>query len=175
MRKLVVYIACSVDGYIAKTGDDLSFLSIVEKEGEDYGYAVFIKTIDTIVLGRNTYNWVTKNVPGHYGEKRTFVITHEKKATEGNVHYYSGNLSELIQQLKQEESDKHIFCDGGANIIKQLLQDDLIDELTISLIPVLLGEGTKLFQDGRPEQKLQLESSKSFDTGLVQLHYKRKR
>lgn len=174
MRKLVIYIACSVDGYIAKTNDDLSFLSMVEKEGEDYGYSEFTKTIDTIILGRNTYNWVTRNVPTHYGDKRTIVITHEQKPAEGNVSFYSGSLSDLVHQLKQEPG-KNIFCDGGAQIIKQLLLDDLIDEFTISLIPVLLGEGTRLFADGRPEHRLQLESSKSFDTGLVQLFYKRKK
>jgi dihydrofolate reductase len=174
MRKLVIFIACSVDGYIAKTNDDLSFLSMVEKEGEDYGYGEFIKTIDTIILGRNTYNWVTKNVPTHYGDKRTIVITHEQKQPEGNISFYSGSLPELVHRLKQEPG-KNIFCDGGANIIKQLLQEDLVDEFTISLIPVLLGEGTRLFQDGRPELKLQLETTKAFDTGLVQLVYKRKR
>lgn len=174
MRKLVIFIACSVDGYIAKTNDDLSFLSIVEKEGEDYGYSEFIKTIDTIILGKNTYNWVTKNVPGHYADKRTIVITHEEKQPEGNVSFYSGSLPALVNQLRQEPG-KNIFCDGGANIIKQLMQEDLIDEYTISLIPVLLGEGTRLFADGRPEQSVQLESVKSFDTGLVQLFYKRKK
>lgn len=174
MRKLVIYIACSVDGYIAKPNDDLSFLSVVEKEGEDYGYSEFIKTIDTIILGKNTYNWVTKNVPGHYGQKRTIVITHEEKQAEGNVSFYSGSLADLVQQLKQEPG-KNIFCDGGANIIQQLMQEDLIDEYTISLIPVLLGEGVRLFADGRPEQSVQLESVKSFETGLVQLFYKRKR
>lgn len=173
MRKLVVYIASSVDGYIAQPNDDLSFLKRVEKEGEDYGYSEFIQTIDTIILGRTTYDWVTKNVPGHYGAKRTFVITHQEKPAEGNVTFYSGSLTELVAQLKNEDSQKYIFCDGGASIVNQLLQHDLVDELTISLIPVLLGDGVKLFADGRPEQVLQLESAKSFDTGLVQIHYKR--
>ena len=174
MRKLVVYIASSVDGYIAALNDDLSFLKRVEKEGEDYGYGEFIKTIDTIILGRKTFDWVNMNVPGHYGDKRTYVITHESKPAEGNVTYYSGSLPELVKQLKQEEG-KNIFCDGGATIVNQLLQNDFVDELTISLIPVLLGEGVRLFADGRPEQALQLESAKSFDTGLVQLYYHRKR
>lgn len=175
MRKLVIYIASSVDGYIAQPNDDLSFLKRVEKEGEDYGYAEFIRNIDTIVLGRTTYDWVSKNAPGHYGEKRTFVITHQESPAEGNVTFYSGNLKELVQKLKEEDSEKHIFCDGGSSIINQLLKEDLVDELTISFIPVLLGEGVRLFPDGRPEQVLELQSAKSFDTGLVQLYYHRKR
>lgn len=175
MRKLVIYIASSVDGYIAAPNDDLSFLQRVEKEGEDYGYSEFIKTIDTIVLGRTTYEWVSKNVPGHYGEKRTFVITHQEKPAEGNVTFYSGDLKELVQKLKEEDTEKHIFCDGGASIVNQLLKEDVVDELTVSLIPVLLGKGVRLFPDGRPEQALELQSAKSFDTGLVQLYYHRKR
>ena len=62
-RKVILYIACSLDGYIAQPNDDLSFLSIVEKEGEDYGYADFIKKVDTVVLGRKTYDWIMKHVP----------------------------------------------------------------------------------------------------------------
>lgn len=175
MRKLVVYIASSVDGYIAAPNDDLSFLKRVEKEGEDYGYGEFIKTIDTIILGRRTFDWVNKNVPGHYGDKRTFVITNENKPADGNVTFYSGDLKELVQKLKGEGSEKNIFCDGGASIVNQLLKEDLVDELTVSIIPVLLGEGVRLFPDGRPEQALELQSAKSFDTGLVQLYYHRKR
>jgi dihydrofolate reductase len=67
---------------------------------------------------------------------------------------------------------KNIFCDGGAEIVNELLKHNLIDEFIVSVIPVILGAGIRLFKDGKPEQKLQLVSSKSFDTGLVQFHYK---
>ena len=66
-------------------------------------------------------------------------------------------------------------CDGGAEIINELLKDDLVDEFVISVVPVLLGNGTRLFKDGRPEQTLEFVRAKTFDTGLMQLHYKRKR
>ncbi|MFD2730321.1 dihydrofolate reductase family protein [Pedobacter alpinus] len=65
-----------------------------------------------------------------------------------------------------------MFCDGGAEIVNELLKSDLIDEFIISVIPILVGNGIKLFKDGRPEQKLELISVKSFDKGLTQLHYK---
>jgi dihydrofolate reductase len=177
MRKLSLFIATSLDGYIAKPNDDLSFLKLVEKEGEDYGYAKFTDTIDTIILGRKTYDYVLKEIgPSHYdnGKRNVFVITRTQKPSVGKTTFYTGNLTELVEQLKSE-SGKNIYCDGGAEIVNELLKSDLIDEFIISIVPVLVGNGTRLFKNGRPEQQLELVNSKTFDTGLTQLHYKRKR
>lgn len=177
MRKLSLFIATSLDGYIAKPHDDLSFLKLVEKEGEDYGYADFVTTIDTIILGRKTYDYVLKEIgSSHYdnGLKDVYVITRTPKASVGRTTFYTGNLAELVQRLKAEKG-KNIYCDGGAEIINELLQHDLIDEFIISVIPILVGNGTRLFNDNRPEQLLELVGAKSFETGLMQLHYKRKR
>jgi dihydrofolate reductase len=176
MRSLVIYIATSLDGYIAKPNDDLSFLKLVEKEGEDYGYAEFTSTIDTIILGRKTYDWVVREIgSSHYdnGDRDVFVITRTERTGVGRTTFYTGNVTELVQRLKSE-GGKNIYCDGGAEIIDTLLKSDLIDELIISIVPVLLGEGTRLFKDGRPEQQLKLVGTKTFDTGLTQVHYKRK-
>ena len=177
MRKLSLFIATSLDGYIAKPNDDLSFLKSVEKEGEDYGYAEFTANIDTIILGRKTYDYVLKQIgSSHYdnGKRNVFVITRTEKPSIGTTTFYTGNLTELIQRLKSE-SGKNIYCDGGAEIINELLKDDLIDEFIISVIPILVGNGTRLFKDGRPEQQLELLNTKTFDTGLTQLHYRRKK
>jgi len=174
---LSLYIATSLDGYIAKPNDDLSFLKLVEKEGEDYGYAQFISTIDTIILGRKTYDWVLKEIgASHYdnGERDVYVITRTEKPDVGKTRFYTGDLTELIRQLKSKEG-KNIYCDGGAEIINELLKNDLIDEFIISVIPVLVGDGIRLFKDGRPEQQLELVNAKTFDTGLTQLHYRRKK
>lgn len=175
MRKLSLFIATSLDGYIAKPNDDLSFLKVVEKEGEDYGYAEFTANIDTIIIGRKTYDFVLKEIgSSHYdnGQRDVYVITRSERPGVGRTTFYSGNLIDLIQRLKSEEG-KGIYCDGGAEIINELLQHELIDELIISIIPVLVGNGTRLFNDGRPEQHLELISAKSFETGLTQLHYRR--
>ncbi len=177
MRKLSLFIATSLDGYIAKPNDDLSFLKIVEKEGEDYGYAEFTANIDTIILGRKTYDYVLKEIgSSHYdnGERDVFVITRTSRPSTGRTTFYTGNLTDLVLRLKSD-SGKNIFCDGGAEIINELLKYDLIDEFIVSVIPILLGNGTRLFKDGRPEQQLQLVSSETFDTGLAQFHYIRKR
>jgi len=174
-RILIVYIATSLNGYIAKPNDDLSFLSIVQQEGEDYGYDAFIKTVDTVILGRKTYDWVMTQVKEFpHADKACFIITRTKRPATGKTEFYTGNLVELVTRLKSENG-KNIFCDGGAAIINELLQDDLVDEMIISIIPVLVGNGTKLFKDGRPEQLLKLVSVKQYNTGLVQLHYQRKR
>lgn len=177
MRKLSLFIATSLDGYIAKPNDDLSFLKLVEKEGEDYGYAKFTDTIDTIILGRKTYDYVLKEIgSSHYdnGKRNVFVITRTEKPSIGKTTFYTGNLTELVQRLKSQNG-KNIYCDGGAEIVNELLKSDLIDEFIISIVPVLVGNGIRLFKDGRPEQNIELINSKTFDTGLTQLHYKRKR
>jgi dihydrofolate reductase len=177
MRKLSLFIAMSLDGYIAKPNDDLSFLQLVEKEGEDYGYAEFTSNIDTLIIGKKTYDYVVREIGAtHYdnGTRDVYVITRTQRPSQGRTTFYTGHLTDLIQQLKAKEG-KNIYCDGGAEVINELLKHDLIDELIISIIPILLGNGTRLFQDNRPEQLLEFVNVKSFDTGLVQLHYKRKR
>ena len=177
MRILSLFIASSLDGYIAKPGDDLSFLKLVEKEGEDYGYAEFTKNIDTLILGRKTYDYVLKEIgASHYdnGQRDVYVITRNERPQVGRTTFYTGNLAQLVERLKAEKG-KNIYCDGGAEVINELLKHDLVDEFIISIIPVLLGDGIRLFKDGRPEQTLEFIMAKTFETGLTQLHYKRKK
>lgn len=171
-RKVILYIAISLDGYIAQPNDDLIFLSIVEQEGQDYGYGDFVKTVDTVIVGRKTYDKVlAMGFDFPHADKDTYIITRTPRPYIGSVKFYTGDLKALIGKLKAV-SGKNIFCDGGSEIANELLMDGLIDELIISVIPILVGDGTKLFKDGRPEQNLQLVSTKQFDKGLVQLHYK---
>jgi dihydrofolate reductase len=172
-RKVILYIATSLDGYIAQPNDDLSFLSIVEQEGQDYGYADFVKTVDAVIVGRKTYDKViSMGFDFPHADKDAYIITRTARPNIGSVKFYTDDLKSLIDKLKSENG-KNIFCDGGAEIVNELLKNNLIDEFIISVIPILVGNGTKLFKDGRPEQKLELVSVKSFDKGLTQLHYKR--
>lgn len=172
-RKVILYIATSLDGFIAKPNDDLSFLEIVAQEGEDYGYSNFIETVDTVIIGRKTYDWVINAVSYFpHADKNSYVITRTSKPDIGKVKFYTGNLKTLVTNLKAE-AGKNIFVDGGAEIVNALMKDNLIDEFYISVIPVFLGEGTRLFKEGRPEQQLKLISTKQFGKGLVQLHYVR--
>lgn len=172
-RKLILYIATSLDGYIAKPNDNLDFLSIVEQEGQDYGYAEFVKTVDTVIIGRKTYDKViSMGVDFPHAKKDTYVITRTSRPTIGSVKFYTGDLKLLVNKLKAGRGD-NIYCDGGAEIVNELLKNDLIDEFVISIIPIIVGNGTKLFKAGESELRLELISTKQYDKGLVQLHYKR--
>jgi len=170
-RKVILYIAMSLDGYIAKSDDDISFLSIVEQKGQDYGYAEFVKNVDTVIWGRRTYDQILSfGIPFPHPDKKVFVITRTAKPKKANVTFYSDSLKNLIENLKAQNG-KNIYVDGGADIVNELMKQNLIDELIISIIPVLLGCGKPLFQQGRPENSLSLLSSIQYDKGLMQLHY----
>lgn len=170
-RKVILYIAMSVDGYIATATGDLSFLDSVQKENEDYGYHRFIETIDTVILGRKTYEKVLDmGYDFPHADKESYIITRTPRPAIGNINFHTGDLSDLVSKLKSKEG-KNIFIDGGAEIVNILMKNDLIDEYIISVIPVFLGSGIRLFNDGRPESCLRLVSSVSFEKGLVQSHY----
>jgi len=171
-RKLIVYIAMSVDGYIADCNDELSFLSIVEKEGEDYGYSKFVNTIDTVIIGRKTFDKIVSlGYPNPHPDKNVYIITRSPKSSFSNYQFYTGSLTNLVNTLKQETGN-HIYCDGGAEIVNELLKHNLVDEIILSVIPILLGNGISLFKKEQTSNQLELLSSKSFEKGLVQLHYK---
>ena len=172
-RKVILYISMSLDGYIATKDNSLDFLSIVEQEGEDYGYIDFVKSVDTVIIGRKTYEKVIEmGYEYPHKDKDVYIVTRTAKPSIGNFKFYTGELTQLVNSLKNQ-SGKHIYCDGGAEIVNELIINDLVDEYIISVIPILLGDGIKLFKDGRPEQKLELVSAKQFGKGLTQLHYKR--
>jgi dihydrofolate reductase len=172
-RKTILFIAASIDGYIATLDEDLSFLSIVESEGEDYGYSQFMNNVDTVIMGRKTYDWIMKEVKEYpHPDKDSYIITRTPREDSGRIRFYTGNLKELISMLKLIPG-KNIFVDGGAEVIDVLLKENLIDEFVISIIPILLGDGVRLFKDGRPELRLMLMHSECYGTGLVQLHYKK--
>ena len=162
----------SLDGYIAKPDGDISFLSPVEQQGQDYGYSDFIKTVDTIIVGRKTYD---KALSMGYqyppADKELYIISGTHHPNSGSLKYYSGPLNELVMKLKSLPG-KNIYCDGGSVIVNELLRNNLIDEFIISIIPVILGNGIELFTRELPELKIELVDCKRFETGLIQLHYK---
>ena len=161
----------SLDGFIADKDDSIDFLSTVERSGKDYGYADFIKTIDTVIIGRKTYDKVlSMGIEYPHRDKTVYIISRSEKPSKGKSSYYIGNVKELILNLKSEPG-KNIYCDGGAEIANLLLKDYLIDECIISIIPTLLGSGIRLFNSERPHQALKLIDSKQFESGLVQVHY----
>ncbi|MGE5421540.1 MAG: dihydrofolate reductase family protein, partial [Chloroflexota bacterium] len=138
-RKVILFIAASLDGYIATQDEDLSFLSIVSMEGEDYGYEEFIRNVDTVIMGRKTYDWIIKEVHEYpHPDKDSYIITRTPRPDQDRIRFYSGNLKDLIRLLKLDDNGKDIFIDGGAEVIDVLLKENLIDEFIISIIPILL-------------------------------------
>lgn len=172
VRRVVVYIAASLDGYIAKKDGDISFLSSVETPGEDYGYAEFIKGVDAVLMGRKTYDkLLSMSVPFPHSGRKCYVASRKRKGSDGRVEYVR-DPAKLIGKLRKAPG-KDIFCDGGADLINALLKKDLVDVLVLSVIPVLLGDGIPLFKRGRPEKRLRLVDSRSFPSGVAQLRYSR--
>jgi dihydrofolate reductase len=169
-RKLILYIAMSLDGFIAKHDDNIDFLSVVEAGEEDYGHKDFLNEIDTVIWGRRTFEKVVSfghGVP--YPDKKVYVISKSRKGTEGHAVFHD-DASSLIASLKAEEG-KHLYCDGGGEVVLELLKSQLIDRIIVSVIPHLLGEGIRLFKGQPIEQRLTLRKSTTFPSGLVQLWY----
>ena len=102
----------------------------------------------------------------------TYIITRQSREDKNGVIFYNGDLKTLINQQKGEEG-KNIYCDGGCQIVKLLMDKNLIDEYIISIIPIVLGDGKRLFLGGIPTTNIKLISSKPYKSGLVQLHYKK--
>ncbi|MHC1776816.1 MAG: dihydrofolate reductase family protein [Lentimicrobium sp.] len=170
-RKAVLFIAMSLDGYIADQTGGIGFLNLVEMEGEDYGYEAFASTTDVVILGRKTWDTVLSyNIPHPYKGKKVFVISGTRQDAKDNVEFYTDNLPDLVRRLKAENG-LDIYIDGGSQVIHTLLQKRLIDRMIISIIPVLLGDGILLFQPGLPLQNLKLIKTRDFISGLVQTEY----
>ena len=166
----------SLDGFIATKDDDLTWLETVQKEGLDYGYEAMMDRVDTYIIGRTTYEVIKNLTGGTLPQAKMFdcyVLTRQDRKDEDGVTFYNGDLPQLIRDLKSQEG-KDIYCDGGGQAVKMFMENHLIDEFIISVIPVILGDGKRLFCGGVPKDELELIESEEFETGLVQLHYCRK-
>jgi len=168
-----VYIATSLDGLIARPDGGLDWLSIVEKKGEDYGYARFMASIDALVIGRKTYETALGLGGWPYAAKRCIVLTHQSFCPKHGEELHSGSLEALVDKLGAE-GVKRVYVDGG-NVIRQFFAKGLVDDVTISIIPILLGAGVSLFGEMGREARLELVETRSFDTGLVQVEYRVKK
>lgn len=174
--KCSVYIATSVDGFIAKPNGDIEWLHRPEYSGavlEGLSYDDFISTVDAILMGRNTFekvlsfgSWPYEGTPVVVLSSRELDIPRHMK---GAIRVESGNPAELVSML-ESEGRQHLYVDGGATI-QQFLQAGLIREITITRIPVLLGGGIRLFGSISIEVPLRLVAATSSDNGFVQVRY----
>ena len=157
MRKTVLYIAMSLDGYIADENGKVDWLDgeNEEIESED-SYVRFIKRVDTVVMGWNTYYQVISELSPSkwvYEDLMTYVITHRENKSTDNIKFIHEPLDKFIREIKLQKG-KDIWICGGADIVSQLLKEDLIDEFYITVIPVILGRGISLFNKIKKELKL---------------------
>lgn len=169
-RKTVLYIAASLDGYIATKEDTLEWLFNTEGEG-DNGYSEFYETVDTIILGRRTYDWIL-NMEGDnfpYKGKQCFVFSGTKQEEDGNVRFFHGDIVEFIEGLKQEEG-KNIWIVGGGELLHHFISNRLVDEWIINIAPTVLGDGIPLFKKQDFETPLRLTGVRRFNQ-FTELHY----
>lgn len=173
MRNVVLYIAMSLDGYIADMNGKVDWLNGHSDNEETIDtYSTFIKDIDTVVMGWNTYHQVTTELSPNewvYKNLTTYVITHRPLSSTGNIKFVQDNPCRLLEKLKREEG-KSIWICGGGNIIHPLVRNGFIDEYYISIFPVILGSGIRLFEEIPNEIKLKLARTQAYN-GIVELVY----
>ncbi len=169
------YIACSLDGFIAKKDGNIDWLTTFSAPdaNEDYGYRTFMDSVDAIVLGRVTYELALTFGAWPYGTRKVFVLSRkypkQGKSLEGAVIGTSAAPGDLTLQMS-DSGIRHAYVDGGQTI-QSFVRDDLLNDLTITRVPILLGEGLPLFGLVESEKKLTHIETRIFTNGFIQSKY----
>lgn len=170
MRKVKLFIASSLDCYIAREDGGIDWLYT----DADYGYAKFYDSIDTIIVGRKSYDQSLTFDIYPYKGKKVYVFSRKKERKNNNeqdVEYIDTNIQDFVTSLTQSIG-KDIWLLGGGEIVSVLLNAGLVDEIILSIHPIILGTGIPLLRNIQKEVNLKLENSLSFESGLTQLSYK---
>ncbi len=170
-RRIIAYIATSADGFIARKDGTVDWLNRPRTAG-DYGMGAFLKRIDTIIWGRNTYGEGTKTGGGGgFGKNvENYVFTHRPAPPAKGVTFVDEPVRQFAARLRGEPG-KDIWMMGGGRIIASFLDNGEIDDFIIHVVPTFIGEGIPLIAARHRTVPLQLMSSKSFSDGVVRLHY----
>jgi len=179
MPQTTLYIATSVDGYIADANGGVSWLPSGntgnDSDGNDYGYAAFYASVDALLMGRRTYDQVLGFGDWPYPGKPAYVFTrHPPAAAPPGVEFVSADPADFVSGLapRHPHSASALWLVGGANLAEQFRRAGLIDEYRIFVIPVILGQGIPLFGGNAPPTPLRLESAPTHDGGIVELRYR---
>lgn len=164
----------SLDGFIADEEDGVGWLRTEDGVGSTGSWEEFSKTFDTMIMGWNTYHQVRFELSPDEWVYKTYVITHRDAESGEGVTFIHDDPCFLIERLRRVKSEKNIWICGGASVVRQLLDADLINLFHISIIPVILGNGIRLFSSEGMMRKLHL-SSVSHKRGIVELSYERKK
>lgn len=177
-KKNSVFIATSLDGYIADKNGKIDWLhSIPNPNNNDMGFAEFTNTIDALVMGRTTFETVCAFDSDWPYKKPVFVLSNTlkevPKSHNEKAFLVKGTLTEILEQI-YKKGYYRLYIDGGTTI-RNFLKVDLIDEITITTIPILLGGGAPLFSELSEQLKFELIKTKTFLNQITQSHYKRQR
>jgi len=180
--RITLYVAASVDGFIAAPDGGVEWLDEYQREtrgadaaadgagSEPGGYDEFFATVECLVMGSTTYEQVRSFGAWPYGETPTYVLTRRKRERASDaVEFVEGDVDVLATRLCDEYD--HVWLIGGADVARAFLRAGRVDELRLSLIPVLLGRGIPLFGDDDERRGLRLLASTTRETGVVELRY----
>jgi dihydrofolate reductase len=177
MSAIKLYIATSLDGFIARENGELDWLyALPNPQNIDHGYTAFHQTIDTVIMGRATYEQILGfGVDWPYPDCQTYVLSADpnyqpKTERTKTLHQIK---AEQMEQIKVE-SQSNIWVVGGGKVITAMMNDGLVDEMILSIIPIILGRGIRLFPNHPKETLFTLTHSESFETGVVNLSYTKK-
>lgn len=171
--RIKLYIATSLDGFIARENGSIDWLTEYKNNPEtDYGYSEFYVSIGTVLMGRKTYEQVLGFGDWPYGEKKAYVFTRQKEPLrrEKNVEFVSGDVGEFVRRLK-ENTEEDIWLVGSSQLIKVFLEEDLVQDLIVFVVPVILGSGITLFDRIGKEIGLKLINTERYESGLVRMEY----
>ncbi|HAV23434.1 MAG: deaminase [Ignavibacteria bacterium GWA2_55_11] len=172
-RNVIVHIAASADGYIARPDGDLEWLTSRPAPKGFYGMNAFMKTIDTILLGRKTYE-VSLRMGEKFDSKiRSIVFSRQPPPADAppGVEFVNGPIGAFVSRLR-EFPGKDLWLMGGGDLIASFLDEQAIDEFVVSVVPVFIGDGIPLIARRHRHVPLDLHSTERFADGLVQLHYR---
>ncbi|MCC4422453.1 GNAT family N-acetyltransferase [Limosilactobacillus reuteri] len=176
MRKVILFIALSLDGYIADKNGGVDWIHGHSDDSNNPDtYSEFIKDIDTVLMGWNTYHQVRTELSPNkwvYEDLQSYVFTHRQETSIDNIHFVAEQPVKVVKQLKQQPG-KDIWICGGASLVQQLAQQNLIDEYYLTIVPTLLGQGIRLFNTLPNPINLQLIGTKSYN-GFTELRYQQK-
>jgi dihydrofolate reductase len=173
VRKVVYGVGISLDGYIARPDGSVDFLFMPK----DYSMAQFFKRVDTAAMGRKTYEAGLKMSGGQFSNwgMNCYVFSHSQEAGDrGGVTFLRDTPKEWLERERKKKG-KDIWLMGGGELVRTFLQDDLVDELYLGVVPTLIGEGILAFANAFPQREFALVENKSFSKGLIALRYERLR
>lgn len=176
MKKIILYIAASLDQRIAEPDGGLDWLAgFPNPEKTDYGYKDLLASVDMVIMGGKTYReLLNMDVIWPYPNQHTYVVSHQEWSAKENVSFITENIIKTISELRNQKG-KDIWLVGGGELVSMLLAADLVDEMRITYIPVILGKGIPLFPEQPKESKWELTGNKTYNSNVLMVEYRKKR